>query len=453
MGKGKTALIPLFQYLLTGKRDVKAIRVKCDNLKGGCEWEGTVGTLEEHMTTCVFTPVPCPNDCTDQEDIVRMIMKKNLERHLKELCMKREYKCQHCGEKGTYETIIHVHEDECPMKVLPCFNPGCSKTMRRMDIPKHSENHCKYSVISCKYEGIGCDVKMKRIDMGAHEQDDKAHLHQALNTVVKLQDDIVSVKEKMNDMAVKLKSAIVSVKEKNDIAVKLKSDIVSVTEKNDDMAVKLVSVTEKNDDMAVKLVSVKEKNDDMAVKLKSAIVSVKEENDDRTAKLKSAIVSVKNELKDISLTKRVFKLAQYEKKKNDKEIFNSQSFSTATDGYKMQIKVYPNGEGDGEGTHVSVHVPILKGDNDDNLKWPFIGTVKIELLNQLEDKNHHLMILSLDEENNACADDDWGFSEFISHSTLPHDPVKNIEYLKDDTLYFRVSVEVSDHKSWLECTL
>ena len=426
MGKGKTALIPLFQYLLTGKRDVKAIRVKCDNLKRGCEWEGTVGTLEEHMTTCVFTPVPCPNDCTDQEDIIRMIMKKNLERHLKELCMKREYKCQHCGEKGTYETIIHTHEDECPMKVLPCFNPGCSKTMRRMDIPKHFENHCKYSVISCKYEGIGCDVKMKRIDMGAHEQDDKAHFHQALNTVVRLQGDIVSVKEKMNDMAVKLKSAI-----------------VSVTEKNDDMAVKLKS----------DIVSMKEKNDDMAVKLKSAIVSVKEKNDDRTAKLKSAIVSVKNELKDISLTKRVFKLTQYEKKKKDNEVFNSQSFSTATDGYKMQIKVYPNGEGDGEGTHVSVHVPILKGDNDDNLKWPFIGTVKIELLNQLEDKNHHLMILSLDEENNACADDDWGFSEFISHSTLLHDPVKNIEYLKDDTLYFRVSVEVSDHKTWLECTL
>ncbi len=27
------------------------------------------------------------------------------------------------------------------------------------------------------------------------------------------------------------------------------------------------------------------------------------------------------------------------------------------------------------------------------------------------------------------------------------------EYLKDDTLYFRISVKVSDHKPWLECTV
>ena len=52
-------------YSLLGKRDVKALRVKCDNAERGCEWEGTVGTLEEHdvMTTCEFTPVPCPKEC------------------------------------------------------------------------------------------------------------------------------------------------------------------------------------------------------------------------------------------------------------------------------------------------------------------------------------------------------------------------------------------------------
>ena len=57
-------------------------------------------------------------------------------------------------------------------------------------IKQHLENNCEHTVISCKYEAIGCDVKMKRKYMGAHEQDDKAHLHQALTTVVKLQDYI-----------------------------------------------------------------------------------------------------------------------------------------------------------------------------------------------------------------------------------------------------------------------
>ena len=86
----------------------------------------------------------------------------------------------------------------------------------------------------------------------------------------------------------------------------------------------------------------------------------------------------------------------------------------------MQIKVYPNGngEGDGEGTHVSVHVPILKGDNNDNLKWPFI---RLELLNQLEDKNHHLMALFFNKENDTHVGSALGYSTFIPHSKLSYD--------------------------------
>ena len=62
--------------------------MKCDNVEKGCEWEGSVGTLEEHVDTCGFTPVPCPKECTIQGDMIRLIMKKNLNKYLKDLCMK-----------------------------------------------------------------------------------------------------------------------------------------------------------------------------------------------------------------------------------------------------------------------------------------------------------------------------------------------------------------------------
>jgi hypothetical protein len=39
------------------------------------------------------------------------------------------------------------------------------------------------------------------------------------------------------------------------------------------------------------------------------------------------------------------------------------------------------------------------------------------------------------------------YSDFIAHSKLAH---KNTQYLKDDTLYFSVSVLAADHKPWLE---
>ena len=93
-----------------------------------------------------------------------------------------------------------------------------------------------------------------------------------------------------------------------------------------------------------------------------------------------------------------------------------------------------------------MHAPILKGEYDDELKWPFIGTVTYTLLNQLEDRNHHTMTLSISSKHNARIGSRWGFSIFIPHSALAHDPVK---YLKDDKLYFRLTVEVADHKPWL----
>ncbi len=101
----------------------------------------------------------------------------------------------------------------------------------------------------------------------------------------------------------------------------------------------------------------------------------------------------------------------------------------------------------------------MKGDNDDSLSWPFTGTVTIELLNQLEDKNHCKKTLTYLAEGGVSqrvVDDErgggWGYPEYISHADLAHDPLTNTQYLKDDTLIFRVSAEAPDYKPWLECT-
>ena len=49
-------------------------------------------------------------------------------------------------------------------------------------------------------------------------------------------------------------------------------------------------------------------------------------------------------------------------------------------GYKMCFKVLANGNRHGKGAHVAVYV-LMRGDNDDNLKWPFNGTIKVTLSN------------------------------------------------------------------------
>jgi TNF receptor-associated factor 4 len=150
------------------------------------------------------------------------------------------------------------------------------------------------------------------------------------------------------------------------------------------------------------------------------------------------------------LRPKIFVLTEYHKKKEADEPFEFPPFYTHPNGYHMALAVDTNGSGAGEGTHVSVYAPLFEGEHDAELKWPFIGDVTFTLLNQLEDKNHHTKTSSHGTTRNTRVGDPWGFPRFIPHSALARDPVQNTQYLKNDTLYFRVSVEVADHKPWLE---
>ena len=64
-----------------------------------------------------------------------------------------------------------------------------------------------------------------------------------------------------------------------------------------------------------------------------------------------------------------------------------------------------------------------------NLTWPFIGTVEIELLNQLADQNHHLKKLIFTKETDMYAGKSKGSPEFITHNELH---TSEAQYMKND---------------------
>ena len=148
----------------------------------------------------------------------------------------------------------------------------------------------------------------------------------------------------------------------------------------------------------------------------------------------------------------VFKMTGYNARRATDSVFNTDSFYTSPGGYKMCIQVVPIGNSTGSGTHVTVYATLLEGTYDASLSWPFMGTVTFTLLNQLEDDNHHIQCIGC--ENNDCIIMGKGkrIPQFISHAALRYDPVKNTQYLKNDTLYFRTSVKVTRRKPWLVCT-
>ena len=114
--------------------------------------------------------------------------------------------------------------------------------------------------------------------------------------------------------------------------------------------------------------------------------------------------------------------------------------------------MYPNKPG-----HVGVYLNLMPGPNDDTLQFPMIGKFTITLLNQIEDRNHHQKVLTLDDRRDQSfsrmLEDDGsgrGYRKFIRHSSLHFNPFTNTQYLKDCTLYFRVKCEPSSRtKPWL----
>ena len=150
----------------------------------------------------------------------------------------------------------------------------------------------------------------------------------------------------------------------------------------------------------------------------------------------------------------VLAIVNFTEKLQKNETWKSKPFFAFGGGYLMYMSVYASGNGDGNGTHLSVYLHLLEGPYDDDLQWsgywPLRGTFTIELLNQssfLHKSNHYGYRLQQSyffcwECTRRVIDSDedplgWGFSQFISHQTLLHQNASS--YFKNGTLYFRIS--------------
>ena len=161
--------------------------------------------------------------------------------------------------------------------------------------------------------------------------------------------------------------------------------------------------------------------------------------------------------------KFTFKMATFSYHKMTSSLFFSPSFYTSQGGYKMCIRVVANGDGQGKESHISVYAVVMKGDYDDNLDWPIKGIVTVELLNHLQDKDHHAIRFTYPEGKGDLstqrvtvgerAKRGYGKTRFIPYTELGYNSEKGCQYLKDDALYFRVLVETPSPKPWLSCSI
>ena len=149
---------------------------------------------------------------------------------------------------------------------------------------------------------------------------------------------------------------------------------------------------------------------------------------------------------EVVVAPMIIMMSEFEQKKMNNEQWYSPVFCTHEQGYQFRLRVDANGWCSGDA--VAVVVSLVKGDHDDELEWPFQGTISVQILNHIRNSSHSTVKEFIFKDGGyECqrvideTEPEFGTwcDRFITHSALQYNPVKKRQYLKNDCLYFLVT--------------
>ncbi|XP_065902010.1 TNF receptor-associated factor 4-like [Dysidea avara] len=371
-------------------REVKGLHVMCTNKESGCEWQGELNDINNHLGNsdgCQFQYIKCPNECG------KMLHRWHLDIHVKTECPHRMIDCQHCHIIGEREFIEGEHKEQCPKFPLPCPNKCELESVPREEMEAHKKD-CPLEMVQCQYHNVGCEERMMRKRKRNHEEENmEEHL---LMTKLKLS-------QTMHKLAANEIKLCCTENRVNNLEVMLHHFINSTESSN-----KLTSSAQWSFHLNAVAVRDTEVIHICPVIMKIPILS---EN-----------------------KKRV--------------VWCSDPFYSHSSGYKLCLYVYFTGIGPGKGTRLSVSLRLMKGSHDDELTWPLRGKFEVKLLNQISDCEHCSETMNYDEVDDddatnratdrVMASSGCGFYQFISNEDL-HKVTPTCQYLKYDSVFFQIS--------------
>lgn len=182
----------------------------------------------------------------------------------------------------------------------------------------------------------------------------------------------------------------------------------------------------------------------------SLMVQMSAKQSQQIASLKSAVTKLSTNYTGTLLWKITdWQSKMMEAKSKEGLELVSPPFFTSQYGYKLQASVFLNGNGPGEGSHLSVYIKVLPGEYDALLKWPFSHSVTFTLFEQCPIgggaqggiAESFVPDPSWQNFQRPSAEPDalgFGFPRFISHELLSRRP-----FIRDDTVFLRIKVDPS----------
>ncbi|PFX25740.1 TNF receptor-associated factor 6-B [Stylophora pistillata] len=335
-------------------------------------------TLEDHSHKCLFFCVECEHNCGVQPE------RKNLQYHMESECLLRKILCEHCGDAVSW-CEVEKHFGSClkyPEQCNECKQEGiqrgkkhfgsclkypeqCNECkqegIQRGKMKFHLQHHCPNVKIKCPFNHVGlCEFEGFQSDAGEHLVEE--HLSQIMDLMKIF---LIYHKEVMQRNA--LKETEVKLKDENNISF----------EKQANWNQRLESEV---GDMQETLHEHSNEIDLLRHQLKETL--------DRVHKLKVE-VKLLQQGQQLCNGQYIWKIENMDRCCQDavsgvSPVMYSPGFYTSPCGYKMCLRINLNGVKSGVGTHVALHVHMMRGDHDKHLEWPFSKGFTLSIVDQSE---------------------------------------------------------------------
>ena len=354
------------------------------------------------------------------------------------LVLREPYQATCCGKSFCRECIerVKTNNKDCPtcndknfnlfhnkglQQSLNDFEVYCSHKskgcewrgeLRELDKHLNSDPPADKSLEGCPFTVIKCPLSCVSCEEGVYRKDVKAHVND------KLLSHVMTQTAELNDLKQQVQAALGA---NAQLGTQVQEIILINTQLRGDKQLLEQRVTELEEQM-----------NKLDVKQPTAS---KPAPDQPSSKQPTKYLTG-----TVKPTGAEFTMTGFEEYKREDDTWYSAHFYTHPGGYKMCLRVNANGDRNAKSTHLSVRMMMMKGEFDDQLKWPFRGKITVQLLSQ-EDGDHFVKEIPF---KNADADTcsrivegeisvrGWGFKEFLPNTEL------RPKYLKNDCIKLRI---------------
>ncbi|XP_030636844.1 TNF receptor-associated factor 4b [Chanos chanos] len=400
------------------EQQILSLPIRCIHSEEGCRWTGQTKQLKAHLSVCSYNVVPCPNRCPEK------LARRDLPEHLQHDCPKRRLRCDFCEKEFTGEAY-EDHQGLCPQESVYCENK-CGVRMLRMLLPQHMLSDCPKRKLPCRHctKEFLCDTIQ--------------HHHLQCPRLP------VQCPNKCGTPGIAREELPIHLKEKcsnNEVLCPFK---------------------EAGCKHRCPKLSVGKHLEEAVQSHLFLLCGVVNRQRLELRELRHCVEESSRNF-DGSL---LWKLSNYSRKLQEAqskingcvELF-SRPFYSHRYGYRLQVTTFLNGNGSGEGTHLSIYIRVLPGEYDGLLEWPFPYRVTFSLLDQSDPsvtKPKHVTEtfspdpnwknfqrprpIAMNTVRGGCLDESmlgFGYPKFISHQEM----MKG-NYIRDNAIFIKASIDV-----------